>query len=274
MNHYKSLGVKSFVILISIVIYVFLVFHCVGSVKERGKCDTTSLSKKKEFDVPSEMLFELNVNYYHSGLAFLSTNMFFQGIFNIIALLILRGDNRIYFPGFNNGISVNQYYLVAPIVLLVLWLQFGFQFNTVIELREKTWNLICYGDYTIYDIIYDVKLMSAMQLFQDSLLLDGWFYLNKTEHVLRFYEIPIILALSLTYCLLFGLTHVNIIAIPVMFIKNSEYKILLASFISLSIIALIGSNVAFYSQHINCLQYIIAYLAAVSALVIWYLKSS
>ena len=132
------------------------------------------------------LVFELAVNNYRSRLAFLNANLFIQILFNLVAFRVVFGnDEFIDFPVLGIRLSVSALSIVIPIGLATLWLQFGFQLNSVIQTRASGLEFIqeCFGDNE------NVRGISR-QLFRDYLISDGWFFLYRPDHNLSLSKLP------------------------------------------------------------------------------------
>ena len=224
--------------------------------------------------LPAHSLFELHVNYYRSSVLLLNTNLFLQIVFNLLALRIIFGDDSgIRIPILEIPISVTHLYFVVPITLSVLWLQFGFQLHNVIQIRSEMWNLIC--DTIGKDV--DRQFKAAVSLFEDSMLIDGWFYLNREDHLLNFNRYTTFALLSITYCILLGTTNLHILLVPlIMHRKGIDIipKPLLMSFVFILLAVLLLSHVQFFCSNKNYLQYVIAFVTIASLFVsLWFMKT-
>ena len=202
--------------------------------------------------------FELSVNRYHSSIKFLNANLLFQAIFNLIAFRLIRGDQSLTIPLVGITLSDHALHLVIPISLMVLWLQFGFSFHNIIKKRTQAWHLLnrlVGGSSTEFSM--------SVRLFEDGLLVDGWFLINKKkEHELKANILVICIFMSVTYFLLLGATNGSIIAVPLCFIiYKSEYPIFLILLVIFLLLILILSHVRFYRNSPNPFQFIIGTFA-------------
>lgn len=200
--------------------------------------------------------YELSVNRYHSSISILNANLLFQAIFNLIAFRLIRGEESLTIPIINLSLTVDSLHLVIPISLIVLWLQFGFCFHNIIKLRSEAWRLL----RTLVNP-GSADFDMAVKLFEDSLLIDGWYFINKTEHLLESRKIITFTFLSVTYFLLLGATNANIIAIPIVFHDMNQHPVILLVFVIFLLFILILSHFQFHRANPNKVQYVIAAIA-------------
>ena len=128
-----------------------------------------------------KLLIEMSVNYYRSSLNFLNTNLFMQILFNLIAFRMIRGDKEFDIPFTNVTFSSDSLHFIVPVSLLALWLQFGFQFNNIIQLRSQTLQTVHESE-----LLNNNEWKLINKLFEDSLLIDGWFFFHRKDHDLDF----------------------------------------------------------------------------------------
>lgn len=195
-------------------------------------------------------LFELSLNNYRSSLKYLNTNLFFQALFNLVALRIIRGDTRIEIPLVSTGLNSDALYFLVPVSLLSLWLKFGFQLNNIINVRSRSLAFLVESELATH-----TEWKFANKLFEDSLLIDGWFYFHRKEHILEFYWWRTIFLLSSTYYLLVGITHASVIMIPVLFLEDSTNEMWLITLLGISVLFLLMSHYMFWLANPNFTQY-------------------
>ena len=217
----------------------------------------------------SKTLFELGLNNYRSSLKYLNTNLLFQALFNLVAFRIIRRDDQIVIPLASMTMPDDTLYYLVPVSLLSLWLRFGFQLNNIINLRSRTLAFIVDSKIT-----NDTEWTFANKLFEDSLLIDGWFYFHrkKEEHVLEFSWWRTIVLLSSTYYLLVSITHASIIMIPIILLVDNECDIWLIFLLVISFIFLLASHYMFWEANKNFTQGIILGLAVLCSIAFWLLK--
>ena len=228
------------------------------------------------------LLFELNVNHYRSFLLFLNANLLLQVFLNIIVILMIYGNyERMEIPFLKYSIDMKYLTFIVPFSLLMLWLQFGFQFDNTIETRIAGTDLLkrisacpCYWKNSCFTVTEDcVQLSVANNLFRDSRLLDGWFYLSIGDSSIFFdNEISAHVFMSITYCLLLSSTNANSVVVPIIFIMRGRSR-WLASISIVSIIMLTMSHFLFYHGHqvnnlngSNITQWIIIVLSVIVGL--------
>ena len=123
-------------------------------------------SSSKGVRVTSEEVFDNEVKEYKAKLNLLDTNIKLQGLFVVFTvLLLLRRSDTLNL--FGNQIPLQWLHLFAPLIMIYLWLNFGFLL-----------------DYLIYTRLWGVQEITGFHkeldhqgklLFQDSGFVDGWF---------------------------------------------------------------------------------------------------
>jgi lysophospholipase L1-like esterase len=111
-------------------------------------------------------VFDYELNDYKSNLEGLDANVKLQGLFIVFTvLLILRRSDSLNL--FGNQLPMQWLHLFAPLVMLYLWLNFGFLLHALILQRlEGIKTLIQFSPSTA-DL--------GKSLFRDSGFIDGWF---------------------------------------------------------------------------------------------------
>lgn len=115
-----------------------------------------------EKDIFIELLDE-----YKSDLSSLDDNIKLQSIMILIAfLLVLRSSDKLSF--FSNDVPLRWLHFFVPILLIYLWLRFGFLLDDLIEERKQA-----------VTIIFESNLESqfkdaAKAIFNDGGFIDGW----------------------------------------------------------------------------------------------------
>ena len=211
----------------------------------------------------NRLAFELLANNFRSRITLLNANLFLQAVFNFVAMRMIYGDNAPQgLPMIGGDVSVEALSMAIPATLVVLWLQFGFHFNGAIETRAAGW------DYVSTFLHDDVLSRMLKQLFRDYLILDGWFFLYRSDHNLQFGRWTVLFLMSLMYGGLLAITNANIVIIPILFLFVTEHMLFNTALLILwvvSVSTLIASHYMFHQGNRNTFQWIIFAIGLVFA---------
>lgn len=218
-------------------------------------------SYEGENNINNEKLLELYISYYRSNNLSLNTNIFLQIVLNVVAFrMMYSNEQKMTIPFVEISLSVNALSILIPLALVVLWLQFGFEFFNLIISRI--------GGHEIIDTMTDQEHNNCLLfgLFRDGKIMDGWFHLYHDYNCVVFFEKGYIsemitrFFLSITYCILVASTNANSIFIPVLFLGNQNGYKHLSIFISmLALVTILLSHFLFYLGFKNELQYMILF---------------
>ena len=128
-------------------------------------------------------VFALRVTEYRADVDKLYSNMVLQVLLIVVALgAITTKSKELKLPGVEYKVPIRWACYVAPIALLLLWLQFGFAVDDLIESRSETWGLLS----AIGDPKQDLVLRNAARLFEDGGFVDAWFVaFREQEHLIN-----------------------------------------------------------------------------------------
>ena len=127
-------------------------------------------------------VFALRAADYRADVDRLYSNMVLQVLFVVVALgAVATQSKKFKLPVVEYEVPIKWAYYVGPSVLLLLWLQFGFAVDDLIESRSEVWALLS----SIGEPRHDLVLKNAARLFEDGGFVDAWFLaFRETEHVI------------------------------------------------------------------------------------------
>jgi DNA-binding winged helix-turn-helix (wHTH) protein len=113
---------------------------------------------------------------YRSGLEVLRRNLVQQFAFVVLAILLaLTKGSEFNVPGLKMTVSTRWLRFVVPLVLIYLWLDFGFVLDNLIKWRGEAWSEIA-----------DTGDMVRASAFNDGGFMDGWFMcFRPAEHAIN-----------------------------------------------------------------------------------------
>lgn len=126
-------------------------------------------------------------------------NIQLQVLFVLIgAVLVWRAGRRVRIPLFGVTLSTTWLCFVAPVILVVLWLDFGFMLDDLIKWRANAWSHMAAAGST-----------ARAASFNDSGFIDGWFIaFRPAEHTIRTdFRLVTIFIYCLTYGSLLAANH-------------------------------------------------------------------
>ncbi|MDO5970019.1 SGNH/GDSL hydrolase family protein [Flavivirga aquimarina] len=127
--------------------------------KPKQNSDTNFLSTKETFNY--------FLKEYKENLNFLDNNLKLQALLMIIAfLLVLRNSDKLSF--FSNEVPLRWLHLFVPILLIYLWLKFGFLLDNLIEGRIEAVELVKNTEMN------SENSATIKTLFSDAGFIDGW----------------------------------------------------------------------------------------------------
>ena len=89
-----------------------------------------------------ENIFKERLGHYRGHLEDLSSNLFYQLLANVIAVVIVISRLKNFtIPVIEQTVRAEFVYLSLPLCLLFLWAQFGYLLNTLIDERMALWTL-------------------------------------------------------------------------------------------------------------------------------------
>lgn len=210
-----------------------------------------------------EKLFELRLESYNAKLKDLNANMQFQGVFIVVSIMLLiRQSRSMNLSVFGTDVPLNWLHFLIPLVMMSLWMQFGFLLDDVIKNRLIGWYLLnASGD------LPGTKLMSARPLFNDGGFIDGWF-IHFTDGQYSINSSPTTgtrLYFGIVYGFFFGWAHACVLSVIQAgnhrFLQNSRIKrlSLVLPWIALGLIIASHFYFAYGGQNPNWLQFCVAF---------------
>ncbi len=128
----------------------------------------TSILLHENSTITLKEVFNHRLEDYKEDLKLLESNLQLQAVLVIITiLLILRTSDKLSF--FSNDVPLKWLHLFVPILLLYLWLKFGFLLDNLIEGRKQAIDLLKYNG------IEKANIDAAKSFFSDAGFIDGWF---------------------------------------------------------------------------------------------------
>lgn len=146
-----------------------------ASKNENESCIDLKIRYTK-FISEKEVFFQL-LDKYESDLSSFDDNIKIQSILILVTiLLILRSSDKLSF--FSNEVPLRWLHFFVPILLLYLWLKFGFLLDDLIEVRKQAIEFVIYSD------IEDSVKEAAKAMFNDAGFIDGWILsFNDTKNL-------------------------------------------------------------------------------------------
>ena len=241
-----SKRITTFIVLTTISATMAIILFSTCKFSRKQSCEslsshqwvTESLSLETSEVFSIEKTIELQYNNYQSKLTSLNTNTILQLFFIIISILIIFrpeaaiSNDSLRMPLLEVHLPLSWLHIIVPVALMFLWIQFGFLLNETIAIREGNWNLIC-KDLVSYSgrVFYmtNEQIRNLARLFEDAFVIDAWFFLFETEHLMNeqhgwfTHTLKRTVTLSfllLIYGILLGITHASILTIPYMWTQR------------------------------------------------------
>ena len=204
--------------------------------------------ERKRRDVMS-FLYQERKKEYEASIKLLDLNFKLHAVLILTSLLVLFNRKKeITLPIVNVKVSISWMFVFAPLVLLYIWLQFGFLLDASIDARLSLIKIISEIEYSSVQSFYTVT-----NALGDRGFLDIWFEIYYDSANDAGYLGAILLKiLIIAYGAYYGLAHACMISVAYVGLARSPSRSSVFKFMILgSLVLMIASHVLFYWTGVN-----------------------